>query len=290
MKLSDAVREFLISLVTEKGDAEKTVKSYLSDLEDFIAFTKDMDAEKLSSTEYMTYFGHIADRGYKRSTLIRKSMSLRGFYAYLNREEMINVHLEDLPLSKGNSRLPTFLTEEEIDLLFSQPRNTDKRELLDLAMMELSYGCGLRVSECVDLRTDSINFNGGYLKVLGKGSKERILPLQNETKEAMLYYKKEVRDLNKTDSKFFFLHPDGTRVTRQYFYLRLKYYAEKAHIRKNISPHTLRHSFATRLLENGAPLRNVQELLGHADIETTQIYTHLTSEKERLEYDSRLRR
>lgn len=288
MKINDAIESFLTFLSAEKGDSKNTILAYEKDLLDFKKSLKKDEVKDLNSEDLSDYLCQLSDKKLKKATLVRKSMAIRGFYKYLKGEGLLNVNLAGLPIPKTGRKLPTILSEEEINLLFSEPKNDTPKGALDSALLEVCYSCGLRVSELVNLRKDQINFKNGYIKVLGKGRKERIVPIGQEAIASILNYQEVYTFKNK--SPLVFQNRDGKKVSRQYFFLELKKYAKLAHINKRISPHTLRHSFATRLLENGAQLRDVQELLGHSQIETTQIYTHVSRTLEQKDYDAHMKR
>ena len=290
MELIEAKENFLIYLASEKGDSKKTISSYSNDLDGFIKFIKNKKVEELTSDDISTYIQELSFKGYKKNSIIRKAMCLRHFYRFLKQENLISVSLDELLPIKNDRKLPVYLTLEELDKIIGQIDTSSPKGLLDLSMIVLDFSTGLRVSELVNLKLDNITFKGNYLKVLGKGNKERILPFTSETNEILNLYLSRVRSLIKTKKKELFLHPNGENVSRQYFFLKLKKYAKDAGISKNISPHTLRHTFATFLLNKGASLRNVQELLGHSNIETTQIYTHISMESKLSEYDKKMKR
>lgn len=291
MKTREAYEEFLTYLASEKGDDSKTISAYETDLRQFCDFVKNKDIKELTPEDRDDFLFSLEKKNIKRSSLIRKATSLRGFYKFLKREGLReDLLLSSLVTPKKEKHLPTVLSLEEVKRLLAQPDLSTKRGLLDLALMEVAFSCGLRVSELVELRKDEINRKNGYLKVTGKRKKERLLPIRREALEAMRLYEEKVRSPIKTSSPYFFLHKDGKKVSRQYFFRKLKEYVKSAGIQKNVSPHTLRHTFATLLLENGAELREVQELLGHAEIETTQIYTHLSQKKEQEAYEKGMRR
>jgi integrase/recombinase XerD len=294
MTVTEESEEFLSYLVAEKGDSPATLSAYKKDLSQFCSFVQNKDCSQLTAEDISDFLLFCSEeKQLKKASAIRKAMALRGFYKFLKREGILEVELADLPVPKKAKRLPRVLTQEEIGRLFSVPDPSKPRQLLDLAMLELCYACGLRVSELVSLTTENITFKGGYLKVFGKGRKERIVPVGREAQEVVLRYVEEVRNglPNAKKTKVLFLHPKtGKKVSRQSFFLRLKAYARKAGITKTISPHSLRHSFATHLLENGAKLRDVQELLGHSQIETTQIYTHVSQTAEIEQYRKAMKR
>lgn len=290
MTVSDAINEYLIYLLSEKGVSEKTYNAYSNDLVLFERLFGKEEIESLTEKDFSAYHSKLSKEGYANSTIIRKLTSLRCFLAYLRKEKGIDLELEKIYLPKNEKRLPVYLTTDEVKRILRQcPVNEDKG-LLDYTMILVSYSLGLRVSELVSLREDYIYLKGGYIKVLGKRSKERILPLSEECALALTYYEERYRKHIKDNPLFVFVHPDGKRVSRQYFFLQLKRYAELANIDKKISPHTLRHSFATALLTNGAGLVQVKALLGHEDIRTTEIYTHLTQTKEKEEYEKGMKK
>ena len=290
MKTNEACEEFLTFLLTEKGDSLNTINAYKVDLEEFTSFVKNKEASKLGSEDMNDFLFALQSHGIKNATLIRKSMAIKGLYKFLKGEGILDITLSDLQTPKKEKRLPDILSLEEIQRLFQQPDINTPKGLLDLALMETTFACGLRVSELINLRKDKINTKSGYLRVLGKGSKERIIPIHQEALKVISLYEKEVRSKIDTKKMNLFLHKNGKEISRQYFFIELKKYVKQAGIEKNVSPHTLRHCFATLLLENGAQLRQVQELLGHADIETTQIYTHLSKKKQQEEYEKSMRR
>jgi len=284
MKASEECEEFLTYLAVEKGDSPKTLEAYRKDLKEYLSFLGDPELEDLRPDSVEDYLSALALQGRKTTTRIRKETALRGFFSFLRKEGKVSFPASGLPKVKKEKPLPKVLTEEEVDALFRAPDASTPEGLLNLALMEVTYASGLRASEAVNLRTDAISFEKGYLKVLGKGSKERIVPFGEEAKDVLLQYRKLVRSKLPFSEPRFFLLPDGKPVTRMYFYAVVKKYARKAGIQKDVSPHTLRHSFATHLLSHGASLREVQALLGHARIETTEIYTHLSRTQEEDAY------
>ena len=290
MRINEAISSFLTYLLTEKGDGVKTLNAYEKDLKDFQDYLENKDVSLLKGDDLNDYLFFLKDKGYKTSSLIRKATAIKGLYKHLKNEGIVSITISDLQSPKKEKRLPEVLTLDEINKILQViPQEKDKG-LLDLALVMLTFSCGLRVSEVVSLRKDRINFKNGYLRAFGKGNKERILPISEEALSVLSRYDDRVRNKIKTKSPIFFLHPDGKEVSRQYFFLQLKKYVKQANIAKSVSPHTLRHTYATLLLENGAQLRTVQVLLGHADIETTQIYTHLSKKKQHEEYLSSMRR
>ncbi len=285
MTVSDAINEYLVYLLSEKGLSEKTYDAYNRDLAFFVSLFGKKEIESLSEKDYSLYHTELTKKGYSASTIVRKLTSLRCFLSYMRKEKGIDLELEKVYLPKNEKKLPDYLTAEEVKKILDQCPLQDGKGLLDYTMILVCYCLGLRVSELVSLREDHIYLKGGYVKVFGKRRKERILPLSEECHLSMVYYKENYRNRIKENPLSFFVHENGTLVSRQYFFLQLKKYASLAGIQKKISPHTLRHSFATALLTNGADLVQVKELLGHEDIRTTEIYTHLTQKKEKEEYE-----
>jgi integrase/recombinase XerD len=276
------INEFINYLSVERGLAMNTLESYGRDLRQYSQYLE-MDEEQgldsVSRATIVNYLIHLQSQGKATATIARRLAALKAFYQFLVREKRIpqdpTANLESPKLEK---RLPKVLSVREVELLLQQPEPGQPAGLRDRAMLELLYATGIRVSELVNLDADHINLEMGYIRCSGKGSKERIVPLGSIAIQSCREYlhagrSKLVRD---RDEPALFVNHHGRRLTRQGFWKIVKKYAEDARINKEITPHTLRHSFATHLLENGADLRSVQEMLGHADISTTQIYTHVT--------------
>jgi integrase/recombinase XerD len=286
------IEEFISYISIEKGLAENTVESYLLDLNSFYCYI--FEELKLSSYTEVTeviiidYLVSLQKSGRATATLARHIAALKSFFQYLLREEIIVKNpTSNLETPKLSRKLPRVLTIAEVDQLLQQPDTSTPAGLRDKCMLEVLYATGLRVSELISLKLNHVNFETGYIRCLGKGSKERIVPLGKMAKDCLELYLRQGRGkLAKIPSEeAIFVNYYGKKLTRQGFWKILKKYVAKAGINKEITPHTLRHSFATHLLENGADLRVVQEMLGHADITTTQIYTHLTNKHLRKVYD-----
>lgn len=285
------VDDFLNYVALEKGLARRTVSAYSLDLAGFRAFLDKVGIRELTAIDrevLLLYTDHLRRLGSAPATVHRKVVTLRNFFRWLCRE---NILLEDLSRfldpPKLQRHLPTVLSEAEVIQLIEACQGPDPLGLRDRAMLELLYATGLRVSELVGLRSGDIHFSLGYLRCTGKGRKERIVPVGRLALEWCQRYLDEGRPLlggsGATDAMF--LNRNGGTLSRQGFWKNLKKRAMEAGVRCEISPHTLRHSFATHLLENDADLRAVQELLGHSDITTTQVYTHLTRKTIRGVYD-----
>lgn len=286
MRLELAFKYYLQYLITEKGLTNVTVENYNEDFKLFNSFLgENNDTNKLTGQEITEYENYLSINGYKTSSISRKISSLKNFYLYLISEN-INSNIElNIDVPKKEKHLPSYLNIEEVNLLLSAPDTSKQGGLRDKAMLELMYSSGLRVSELVNLKKSEINLPEKLLKIIGKGKKERIIPIGDYAMEYVLKYINTNKIKGFSTSKYLFLNQKGEVITRQYFFKQIKKYAKQVGIEKDISPHTLRHSFATHLLENGADLRLVQDLLGHTNIETTQIYTHISEEKIISAYD-----
>lgn len=274
------VERFLDALWMESGLSDNTLASYRRDLFALVAWLhkQGLSLLALERSQLLDYLAFRLREGYKPASTARFLSCARRFYRYLMRESLISIDPTlrvDNP--KRSRRLPDTLTEPEVEALLAAPEVSDVIGLRDRAMLEILYACGLRVSELVGLRLHQINLQQGVVRVVGKGNKERLVPLGEEAMDWLLRYVKEARPTlvegNQTDVVF----PSnrGQMMTRQTFWHRIKLHAANAGIHKHLSPHTLRHAFATHLLNHGADLRVVQLLLGHSDLSTTQIYTHV---------------
>jgi len=285
------IDQFVHYLAVEKGLAHNTLVSYSCDLNQFLEFInqrgvrgwEDVDADLISSYVY-----NLRRAGRSVATISRKIASLRTFFQFLVQEKLL---LKDpsllLETPRQEKKLPVVLSVEEVELLLGQPNCAKIKGIRDKAILEVLYGTGLRVSELLSLEEGQINFDLGFVRCIGKGNKERLVPLGQTAAAATRLYLEQARPkLRKIPGeRAIFLNQQGKRLSRQACWKVIKKYARLAGIGKDITPHTLRHSFATHLLENGADLRAVQEMLGHADIATTQIYTHITNQHLREVYD-----
>ena len=286
MLINEVKDEFLSYLIVERGDSKATIDNYSIDLDQFISFEENKDISLLKREDISDFINYLSSKGLKTSSIIRRSTVIRLFYVYLNKEKLIDVPLTGLYLPKNEKHLPSVLSTYEVDALLDCFDLTKEVEIRDKAMLETMYASGLRVSELLSLELGNINFVQGYIKTKGKGSKERIIPIGEFALEYLTLYIDKVRRCNVGyKTKYVFLNKEGKPISRQYFWRKVKEYALRANIYTEISPHTLRHSFATHLLENGANLREVQEMLGHSKIETTQIYTHISTKRIISAYD-----
>jgi len=286
MRITEIIDDFFVYLTVEKGDVKTTLNTYQEDMNQFVKYMNDADINTLTKEHISGFTQFLSSQGLKTSTIVRRVTTVRSFYLYLNKNGLINVSLIGVHLPKKEKHLPTVLSYSEVEALLGCLNLNDPLEIRDKAMLETMYACGLRISELLSLEMGNVYPDEGYLKVRGKGSKERIIPIGEFALDYLIKYVREVRNKNVGyRSKYLFLNQRGGMISRQYFWRKLKAYAIRAGIKVNISPHTLRHSFATHLLENGANLKQVQQMLGHTKIETTQIYTHVSTKRILSVYD-----
>lgn len=279
------VDQYVNYLYVEKGLADKTVEAYAGDLASFIDFllTQDIDrVERIDTAAILKYIIELRKNNRGPRTRARHLVTLRGFFEYLIRIRIIRnnpAKLVDLP--KSGLKLPDVLSVEQVQRLLETPDRKKPRGARDGAMLELIYAAGLRVSELIQLQLTAVNLEAGFVRVWGKGSKERIVPIGRKALDAIGIYLKSGREalLKSHTSKFLFVARAGKPMTRQGFWKMLRKYNLEAGIRQRVTPHSLRHSFASHLLEGGADLRAVQVMLGHVDIATTQIYTHVAQKR-----------
>jgi integrase/recombinase XerD len=276
------IDQFLHHLAVEKGLSPNTLEAYARDMRGYGLVLRGkgtLEVEKISPEEPLIYLKNLRARGISARSQARVLSTLRGFHKFLLREQAAQENsVRRLRSPRVALRLPSVLTPEEMEDLLRQPDGSQPLGIRDRAMLELMYAAGLRVSELVSLSVNDVNLEVGYVRTRGKGSKERIVPLGNAACRALKEYLEGPRRLHplQTSRPALFVGRRGRGLTRQGFWKILKRYAREAGVRKRITPHTIRHSFATHLLERGADLRSVQSMLGHADIATTQIYTHVS--------------
>ena len=287
MEITDAIDLFHQYVLVEKGLSPQTWISYLEDLESFFTYYPEKKStDDLLETDLYEFLKYELSLGRSVSTALRKLSSTRGFYVFLKKEGHYKGAIPDIETPKKPKHLPNCLSEEEVDKLLNAPDLSSPSGIRDKAMLETMYSSGLRVSELLKLEKGQVNLTKGVITVFGKGAKERKVPLSDYAIEYIRKYLNEVR--NKSEykgSKYLFLSKKGEPISRVYFFKQVKKYSELAGIETQVSPHTLRHSFATHLLNHGAQLRIVQGMLGHTNIATTQIYTHVSSEKLKEDYD-----
>lgn len=288
MDVNNALDKYINYISIEKGLSKNTIESYLNDIIKFLNFYNEKtDTSEFLDDDIEDYVLNLSTSGMSVSSILRIISSIKGFYVYLISEKLNNKIKLNLIIPKNEKHLPSVLTEQEVNDLLEQPDIKKPNELKDKAMLELMYSSGLRISELINLKLSNINFPEKILKVTGKGSKERIVPIGDFAMEYLLLYMNRVRNISRfKNSNYLFINTKtGKPYSRQSFFKKIKYYAMKAGITKKVSPHTLRHSFATHLLENGADLIMVQKMLGHTNIETTQIYTQVTTQRIISAYD-----
>ncbi|MCL0101640.1 site-specific tyrosine recombinase XerD [Dehalococcoidia bacterium] len=294
--MDQQIQQFLEFLIAEKGFSKNTRDAYqndLSQLHDHLSSTGSDQAKPLwtgvSRNTLSQFTMTLRERDYAPTTIARKVAAIKSFFAFLSDEGIIpSDPTEELSSPKIGRPLPKYLSPEEVELLLEQPaRKGDAPEARrDRALLELSYATGMRVTELTSVMVGDINLEARTVLCRGKGSKERLIPIHERAARAIGEYLFSGRPglVKRSAEKALFLNRRGEQLTRQGFWLILKNYAKSARINSQITPHILRHSFATHMLRGGAPLRNVQEMLGHANIATTQVYTHLTSDHVREEY------
>ncbi len=281
---SEFITEFQDYLVNVKHSSKNTVSSYLSDISQFDAFLGMHSISNLVSAvrdDVVSYVSWLKNQGKSAATVSRSVASLKCFYNYLISVGSIDrTPVTDISLEKAVKKLPQILTNKEVELLLEQPKCTDMKGYRDRAMLELLYATGIRVTELISLDASDINLAAGFVRCRSK-DKERLIPLYPAAVKAIKDYMQNVRNqmIAMPDETALFVNMNGERMSRQGFWKIIKYYQNKAGIEKDITPHTLRHSFAAHLLENGADLRSISEMLGHADISSTQVYTQLVKKQ-----------
>jgi len=285
------IERFLRYLELERNYSPNTLRGYRSDLKEFERYIRESGLNSVLEVDHLTVRGYLARlqlNGLSRATVQRKLSSLKTLYRFLHRMGFIEADpTASISTPRVERRLPDFLTVEEVDMLLSAPREDRPIEVRDKAMLELMYSTGVRVSELLAIDLNDIDISEMTVRVKGKGRKERILPFGEVAKKALERYL-EIRDRMipaGSNCRALFVSDWGRRMTSRNFRQRLKIYTKRAGIKKKVSPHILRHSFATHMLEAGADLRAVQELLGHSNLSTTQIYTHVTAERLKRIYD-----
>ena len=285
--MKEAIKDYVNYIYIEKKLSDNTKKAYEHDLILFSDYINNKNVNHITTNDIKNYIKHLHDLNEKDKSIARKIVSVRTFFDYLMKNHIITINpCEKIESPKLRKSLPKTLNKEEIDKLLSLRPNNAK-EYRNKAMIELMYATGLRVSELVNLDVNDINLKDDYVRVFGKGKKERIVPLAEVTTkildEYINIYRPTLLKGYLTDRVF--ISSYGKGITRQAFFKILKKIAKEQGITKDFSPHTLRHSFATHLLENGADLRSIGEMLGHENIKTTQIYTHISNNKIKKDYD-----
>lgn len=274
------LESFLDNLYLEQHVSDNTLSAYRSDLDKFSQFIK-KDLLSAKAQDIQSYLAYRVDLGLKPRSTARSMSALKRFYQYFIRQkQLIDSPMINIAQPKAGQSLPKTLSESEVEALLNAPNTQEPMGLRDKAMLELLYATGLRVSELVGLRMEQINLRQGVVFVKGKGNKERLVPLGEESMHWLeLFLKTGRAEMIKHATDFVFPSKRGVGMTRQTFWHRIKHYAILAQVESPLSPHTLRHAFATHLLNHGADLRVVQMMLGHSDLSTTQIYTHVANER-----------
>ena len=288
MDINNILKQFAGYILMEKGLSQNTVSAYTSDINFFLDYLKKDSIENFSNItrdDILYYLEECSEDGMESASLARRLVSIKIFFRYLYQEKIISNDITDIMNSPKLWRLlPEFLTMEEVDALLKAFSNKSRDLLIirNRTILEIMYSCGLRVSETVNLKLDNLRFDEAIIRVTGKGNKERIIPLGIPAQRIMLRYIEKIRPYllkDNPEESFVFLSKNGNKLTRKRIWGIVKEAGKIAGIKKNIHPHTIRHSFASHLLANGADLRIIQEMLGHSDISTTQIYTHIENSR-----------
>ena len=279
MDWNKAIKEFKIYLSIERSLSNNTVSAYISDIEKFAKHLKNISPLEVNRKNLMSFIDFLGEKSISARSRARNLSSIKSFYNYLIFDNQLeNNPCENIHSPKLDKKLPIFLSIEEVNKIIESVDLSQENGERDRNILETLYSCGLRVSELVNLKISNIDFNDQYIKIIGKGNKQRIVPINNTLITYLNIYINNIRSKNnikKGNEDFLFLNKRGTKLSREMIFLIVKKYIKIANIKKNISPHTFRHSFATHLVEGGADLRAVQEMLGHSNITTTEIYTHL---------------
>ena len=270
------IKLFLEFLQNEKKLSDNTLQSYKRDIIQYQNYIEEnqINYTKVSKEDIKTYLNYLKKVGKKSSTISRNLASIRSFYQFLIRNRKIkNDPTDDVQSPKVEKRIPSVLTAQEVELLLEQPKDVDLKGTRDKAMLEFAYATGMRVTEIINLNIENVNIEEGYV-ICRTGAKQRNIPLGSLSLSALKEYIEDARPIliKNEREKALFVNVNGKRLTRQGFWKIVKYYKEQAHITKDITPHVLRHSFATHLLQNGADLKAIQTMLGHSDISSTQVY------------------
>lgn len=289
MLVESLLKKFLEYLKYEKKYSLLTIKNYERDINYFLYFLKDKKIFKITNVEYQDirdYLVNLHNHQYSKKTISRYISSLRTFFKYLYMEGIIKNNPMLLVLNpKLDKKLPNFLYTKDLENLLTIPTSNNIYEIRDSLILELLYSTGIRVSELVNIKLKNINFNDKQIKIMGKGSKERYVMYGDICQNKLNKYLKNSRDiLNVNQSEYLILNKNGEKITTRSIELLVKKYQKLSDVKVNVTPHTLRHTFATHMLEGGADLKSVQELMGHESLSSTQVYTHITSERLRNVY------
>ncbi|MDA9622046.1 site-specific tyrosine recombinase XerD [Gammaproteobacteria bacterium] len=280
IKKDHLIESFLDSLYIEKGLSQNTVQSYKNDISSFAAWVEkypDTSLTKTTKSNINQYIAHLFKSGLKSSSVNRKISTIKSFFIFLLKKKHILLSpVEDIDMVRQEKYLPVSMSEKEVELLLKSPSLDSFIGRRDRAMIEMLYATGMRISELINLKITDVDCNRLVAKVMGKGSKERLIPYGEIAADHLNIYLQDRKDINSNE---IFLSNRGKKITRGAFWNRIKLYLRKENLKESISPHTLRHAFATHLLNRGADLRSVQILLGHSDLSTTQIYTHIAKKR-----------
>lgn len=282
--MADYVADYTRYLTEEKRAQANTVNSYVRDLNQFrtwLMSTGATDLRRVRKENVDAYMQYMSSKGKSPATITRSAASIRSFYQYMLQRGAVRQNpAKAVAAVKVERKYPEILTGREVELFLEQPKCVDDKGFRDHAMLEMLYATGIRVSELISLNVEDVNLAAGFIRCVGRG-KERIIPMYAAAVKALRDYLEFIRPRIIADKEehALFVNMNGERMSRQGFWKIIKYYQEKAEIKKDITPHTLRHSFAVHLLENGADLRSIQEMLGHADISSTQIYVNVVQKQ-----------
>ncbi len=280
IKKDHLIESFLDSLYIEKGLSQNTVQSYKNDISSFATWVEkypDTSLAKTTKSNINQYIAHLFKSGLKSSSVNRKISTIKSFFIFLLKKKHILLSpVEDIDMVRQEKYLPASMSEKEVELLLKSPSLDSFIGRRDRAMIEMLYATGMRISELINLKITDVDCNRLVAKVMGKGSKERLIPYGEIASDHLNIYLQDRKDINSNE---IFLSNRGKKITRGAFWNRIKLYLRKENLKESISPHTLRHAFATHLLNRGADLRSVQILLGHSDLSTTQIYTHIAKKR-----------
>ena len=282
--MADDIEAYGAYLADTKHSSQNTISSYLRDLHQFYDYVQDtleVDLRQVTTEEIQAYVSWMLGKGKSPASATRSVASLKSFYGYLVSIGALKINpAKGVTAAKVERKYPQILTSKEVELFLEQPKCVDAKGYRDHAMLELLYATGIRVSELISLNLSDLNLSASLLRCESRG-RERVIPLYHTAVKALQDYVKDIRPqiIADTEEQALFVNMNGERMSRQGFWKIIKYYQEKAGIEKDITPHTLRHSFAAHLLENGADLRSIQEMLGHADISSTQIFTHVVKKQ-----------
>lgn len=287
---NNLLEDFKIHLKSEKNFSSHTIRAYCADIYTFLLWLQNENPLEIEPDKFSQYLYFIQQINYTKTTIARKIASIRAFYKFLYQEELIEYNpIDNIPIPKQNKTLPTFLYEEEVENILRNVQIQTPAGYRNRIILELLWVSGMRISELSNLNYENLNLEQNEIKVFGKGAKERIVLIPNKTKEGLVNYIENVSDLicktDKKPSNPLFINYNGYRLQNQSIRKALKDVLEKIHFTKHVTPHVFRHSFATKMLEGGADLRIVQELLGHSSIKNTQIYTHVSIQRLKEVYE-----